>query len=655
MSKVELENSNKFLESYLGSKEFFDRVDRLGLFKKSSAIKTRHRLETRARKTDSKTALSFGVHDPLWMLTRQWQFGEFNGDDCGSAIWAKIKIEHDEIGKLGNILQSENYSKDDVIEYHVEKMNEPITNAVRVDSAYYLKKLIEHSPLKEQTGKIIDHLIGKYPLEEFPDRTTDLKESSKSARECMLEIKKRHNPGMEPFLAAFARRSFDGHQLFVDLTARKTGEAVLSDFLSESEHAEFLKIRTSYIDWFTAAYQPNKKNRFWKEDKMSYDFSISATGEENIDYSGEGYDSGRLSWYSFDTEERDERAKAPVRTNEKEKEKFFTFIPTMAEFAGAPDKRLWAFEDRKVYMGNADLDTEDLANAMVLQYVTMYSNDWLLTPMELNAGMISKVTGIIVTDVFGTRYYVDRPVGDSTSKDARYSGKWEMFTVAGKNAYQKADFTTDGRLVYPPSAPRVMESNPVEEVQFLRDEMSNMVWGVETVINDGCGTSIDGNSFAADVMEELQTLNPKFENFEELEADYAYLFQNTVPLNWIPFTPVKIKAGKANAIREIRLQRSTMPLYVKEDFVTVRPNTSLLRTGINEDDMVTSHKFINEEEVIAVGTKVKLTNQRTRWFKGKTFNWLGAKKEISRSQANSGLSFDELVKIVKSSDSKFEL
>lgn len=655
MSKGELKNSNKFLESYLGSKEFFDRVERLGLFKKTSEIKTRHRLETRTRKTDSKTALSFGVHDPLWMLTRQWQFGEFNGDDCGSAIWAKIKIEHDEIGSLSNIQETEQYSKDDVIEYHVEKMNEPITNAVRVDSAYYLKKLIEHSSLKKQTGKIINYLIGKYPLEEFPDRTIDLKKSSKSARECMLEIKKRHNPAMESFLAAFSRRSFDGYQVFVDMIARETGETFLSDLLSQSEHAEFLKIRTSYIDWFTITYQPNKENKYWKEDKMSYGFSISATGEENIDYSGEGYDSGRLSWYSFDTEERKEHSEEPVRTNEKEKEKFFTFIPTMAEFAGTPDKRLWAFEDRKVYMGNADLDTEDLANAMVLQYVTMYSNDWLLTPMELNTGMISKLSGIIVTDVFGTRYYVDRSVGDSSSKNTHYSGKWEMFTIAAKNAYHEEDFTTDGRLVYPPSAPRVMESKPIEEVQFLRDEMSNMVWGVETLINDGCGTSIDGNSFAADVMEELQALNPKYDKLEEVEADYAYLFQNTVPLNWIPFTPVKIKAGGANAIRKIRLQRSTMPLYVKEDFVTVRPSTSLLRKGINEDDMVTNHKFINEEEVIAVGTKVKLTNQRTRWFRGKTFNWLGAKKELSRIQANSGLSFDELVKLVKASDSKFKL
>lgn len=33
----------------------------------------------------------------------------------------------------------------------------------------------------------------------------------------------------------------------------------------------------------------------------------------------------------------------------------------------------------------------------------------------------------------------------------------------------------------------------------------------------------------------------------------------------------------------------------------------------------------------------------------RTYNWLGAKKEIKRTQANSGLAFDELIAIVKAS------
>jgi hypothetical protein len=33
------------------------------------------------------------VRDPLWFLTRQWQFGEVEGDDAGSPIDARIAYE----------------------------------------------------------------------------------------------------------------------------------------------------------------------------------------------------------------------------------------------------------------------------------------------------------------------------------------------------------------------------------------------------------------------------------------------------------------------------------------------------------------------------------------------------------------------------------
>ena len=40
------------------------------------------RYEGRARKKDYAQALSFEAHDPMWLLTRQWQFGRFQGNDC---------------------------------------------------------------------------------------------------------------------------------------------------------------------------------------------------------------------------------------------------------------------------------------------------------------------------------------------------------------------------------------------------------------------------------------------------------------------------------------------------------------------------------------------------------------------------------------------
>ena len=53
-----------------------------------------NRLEPRARQVDFDRVLQAEIRDPLWMLGRQWQFGEFKGEDTGSAILAKLALRH---------------------------------------------------------------------------------------------------------------------------------------------------------------------------------------------------------------------------------------------------------------------------------------------------------------------------------------------------------------------------------------------------------------------------------------------------------------------------------------------------------------------------------------------------------------------------------
>src|SRR5687768_11322879 len=52
-----------------------------------------NRLEARPRKSEFDEVLKAAIHDALWMLTRQWQFGEFQGEDTGSAVLARIMME----------------------------------------------------------------------------------------------------------------------------------------------------------------------------------------------------------------------------------------------------------------------------------------------------------------------------------------------------------------------------------------------------------------------------------------------------------------------------------------------------------------------------------------------------------------------------------
>src|SRR5512134_3409209 len=87
-----------------------------------------NRLEGRPRADKFDRALRAEVRDPLWLLTRQWQMGEFRGDDAGSPIFTKVRLETTKLRKY----QSANGPVEDVIdalplEPHVEKMPVPFT------------------------------------------------------------------------------------------------------------------------------------------------------------------------------------------------------------------------------------------------------------------------------------------------------------------------------------------------------------------------------------------------------------------------------------------------------------------------------------------------------------------------------------------------
>jgi hypothetical protein len=55
-----------------------------------SPLRAWSRLEPRARQVDFAEALGARIADPMFMLGRQWQFGEFRGEDGGSAVFATI-------------------------------------------------------------------------------------------------------------------------------------------------------------------------------------------------------------------------------------------------------------------------------------------------------------------------------------------------------------------------------------------------------------------------------------------------------------------------------------------------------------------------------------------------------------------------------------
>src|SRR5688572_26762524 len=103
-----------------------------------------NRLEPRARKQDFDDVLKCAIHDPLWMLTRQWQFGEFQGEDTGSAIFAKIKMQSTQITRYKSVNEpNEVYSDHIPAETKVESEYPQLDYHCRVQSASVFMKLLK--------------------------------------------------------------------------------------------------------------------------------------------------------------------------------------------------------------------------------------------------------------------------------------------------------------------------------------------------------------------------------------------------------------------------------------------------------------------------------------------------------------------------------
>src|SRR6185436_20724894 len=59
-----------------------------------------NRLEARPRTLDFTRSLRAEVRDPLWLLTRQWQFGEIAGEDAASCVTSRIAFQHETIDRI---------------------------------------------------------------------------------------------------------------------------------------------------------------------------------------------------------------------------------------------------------------------------------------------------------------------------------------------------------------------------------------------------------------------------------------------------------------------------------------------------------------------------------------------------------------------------
>jgi hypothetical protein len=249
----------------------------------------------------------------------------------------------------------------------------------------------------------------------------------------------------------------------------------------------------------------------------------------------------------------------------------------------------------------------------------------------LPVGSIAQVRGLAVTTVFGERFWIT-PAGAGEDDDWQ---RWSMFSTSTVGSA-----TTDTSLLVLPVAAKVQEGPALEEVALVRDEMANMVWGLEATVPSPAGEGMPGGLAAAETTAFFRRLGGAAPSAgpEERVADVRYEVMSSVPEHWIPFVPVHVPGDN----RQIQLQRAAMPRIVPGIPVgRVEPRSALLRVGRDETPAEAYH--VHEEEVGRAGTILRQSFQRTRAVGGRPVVWVGAGRTVGRGEGSSGLAFDRLV------------
>ena len=575
------------------------------------------RLEPRCRNAEMTTSLQARIYDPLWLLARQWQLGEFQAEDNGSPIIASWRAEtarltryHSGAIKPNTITNAPAYDgKSMPLEALVERETvRPAANQtsgteklrLAAEAGQQFLRMLQQQPLARDYRSAFVKGFQFQALS--PDQRAALDADSLS------------------FFDLIATRVPDGRRLYAAFRPNSSGAIVLPASLqiAAGDVAEVEKAARTWSLWFETLFsEPDAANPSWLSERLEYAFSVgSRLSDREYVLTATEYSEGHLDWFAFDSNLEvtlgGANDAAATQTNRK-------IIPAPVSFRGMPAARFWEFEDAQVDFGSVDAGPTDLARMLLVEFAIDYGNDWFVIPVELEIGSLCRTKSLVITDTFGVQTLIK-----SNSDSGDQNSIWRMFQISHTRG-SGLPKPEPNLFFLPPSLISGISDQPIEEVLFLRDEMANLAWAVERVIESPTEGRI--NRFEAYLKnqrtgDQQSPLPPSTTPTQALR----YLLSTEVPDYWVPFLPVQKDDG-------LRLRRGAV-LKTDGRVAPVSALGRILEPG-NEFSLF-------EEEVPREGVRVTRNYQFTRWIDGSSHFWVGRRKSVGRGEGSSGLKFDSL-------------
>ncbi|GAT68901.1 hypothetical protein PS9374_04566 [Planomonospora sphaerica] len=392
------------------------------------------RLEPQPLDRSLAEGLRAEVHDPLWLLGRQLQFGELHGQDAGSPVYVTLEGETGRLTtyRLGDgpaLPLDGGAPLEELVEAEDPRdARWAVTSGLRFLALMSVAGLAGHGPA----------LRDRFPMPDPGDRD--------EATRALLTVTGVTAPDGIAVRAAIA----DGSLGVPELAA----------------------VSAAYAAWYDAlAAVP--QTTAWVAPRMEYQFSVAGrVGGAEVVLTATEYDNGELDWSSFDAGGSSLGAvadNAPVRR---------AGLPTPVVYRGMPSPRFWEFEDAAVDFGALTAAREELTKLLLIEFATVYGNDHFVVPVDVPVGSLCRITRLTVIDSFG----IATEVPHISEADASRAGTFRLF---------EADGLRSPVFLLAPTLGSRMESAPIERVALRRDEGANMAWTVEAVAADRGGLPID--------------------------------------------------------------------------------------------------------------------------------------------------------------------
>ena len=513
------------------------------------------RLEPLPTDADLRPGLQARIADPLWLLGRQWQFGELQAEDGGSPIETRVRGSATALARVApGALDAQAASR--AGDYAATPL--PLEVLVEREAVR-----ATHARLAAEAGM----QFLRYLTDEGAAAQRPLFQTAAGYALDPVVVDQASSPDATAWAALFAGRAIDGRKLAAAFRPLADAQYVLSSLppdpaIPSAAAAAVRRAAGRWLRWYDESIsEPAGPPGSWNPQRQEYAFAASAKVKDGpVALVADEYRDGRLDWYSFRAAAapalgEPAAAVAPVAITVP------PMLPVPVRYAGMPADRYWEFEDARVNLAEVTAGRTDLVQMLLVEFALTYGNDWFVIPVSLPVGSLFRLESCTVRDTFGVDVSVAR------SRDAG-GVPWSMFELStdpDAPAYLRDLF------FLAPTVPMPLAGDPIEQVALFRDEMANVCWGVERRVLGAAGDTVDRYLESSRRPLHQRMVDPP------QDARLIYRLSSQVPAHWIPFVPVPVVANGAPA--GIQLERRVLLRFDQSGASTaVHPRGVLLRT-----------------------------------------------------------------------------